>query len=187
MKYYTKIITLLISIISINLGNAQTINETKEYIIDKVKVNPLKSYKTDAVFGDKILPHVVNIYAGEELKKDEQERIFIIEATLLHQGKPILVLLSAFDVKGINSVTVASQKNNNGREFNYLAINIKNDFLNKTITPKEGGQYETQPNNNNGIVEIPVNLTKEGYDSLRKAFLHLCKSYGGSPLKDGLF
>lgn len=187
MKKIKKLLTIIFYLNAINFGYSQSISETKDYIIDKIKTNSFSSYKIDAFFGNQILPIDLYTLSGKTLHKDEEDRIFIIDQGLMSEGKLLIKNFWIFDVKGINSISVNRIRKANGDEYSYLVLNIKNEFINRISSLEKDGSYEIKDNNNNGKVEIAVDLSKEGYESLRKALLHLCKAYGGSPIKDGLF
>lgn len=91
--------------------------------------------------------------------------------------------MSFFDVKGIKSIHVKSEYFEGELTTRKLVINMKEGYLSKYrdavgISIEE--KYVTQ-------IDIHTGMTLDQLEKLKKAFIHLCKLFGGSPIDDDMF
>ncbi|WP_242926840.1 hypothetical protein [Pontibacter vulgaris] len=182
-KFYSFL--LLFFVLTATASYAQTISQTKAYIIDKIIVNPWDSQVMEAVFLDKLTIDQSKQLTGKILEEDEKERILSNNQIVEDLGKQIFAVMYSFDVKGINSVTLSSQIHpKTGEKLNSLIISINESYLSVTKHKVFGGgnTYDRRD-----TIEIPLKLNEAELKLLKKAFLHLCKLYGGNPIKEDLF
>jgi len=164
-------------------GFSQNIDDTKAFIVSKIESFTSAQYKSYCGYGDDYNRSDLAEVAGKSFDTSVQKRLLFYERDYLELGTMPFIYI--FDVKGISGIETATQKSNSGNiTYFELHISFKPGYFYQARTKDYQGQFI---NLDQVVAMILVNGPMEEVMRVKKALLHLCKLYGGSPLDDNLF
>jgi hypothetical protein len=171
----------IIFLFSFCSGFAQTIEQTKQYIMGKIESFPPIGSRTEALFADGALYGDAKNFTGVDFDKEIQSRLLIYVNTYIVDNQPFGSIVYTFDVKGISTLNVSTELGNDGyTKYNVLNIHIKSRYICRSRVGKRDSQYKS-------LIQIPLNLSIEELEKLKSSFIHLSILYGGNPVLDDLF
>lgn len=166
-----KMKTTLLIFLSLALLNdtviGQPIPETKVLITDLINNYGHSAYKIYGTYADKVAPGDLRPYF--DVDTHELSRILITERC--SNTAPICVT-NFFDLKGIETIAIV-------KEGNFLIIKLK--VFSEYLSVHEERIIEEKITKNDTVLIFFGPESKEQAERLKKAFIHLSKSYGGQP------
>lgn len=183
MMIRIRILFLTALLFRFNPSFSQNVDDTKAFIVSKIQSFTSAQYKSYCGYGDDYLRSDLIEVAGKSFDTSVQKRLLFYERDYLELGTMPFIYI--FDVKGISGIETATEKSNSGDITYYeLHISFKPGYFYQTRTKDYQGQLI---NRDEAVATILVNGPIEEVMRVKKALLHLCKLYGGSPLDDNLF
>jgi len=168
------IVSLTLIIFSPKISG-QTLNETKDFISEKVKANPPASrYRNYIFWGNNIKEHVANKVAQKSLTKNELKYLFIYTYEVM-----VMRVDQYIDIRDIKKISTIRNTKGNYKSYViklYLHHNYSNNK--RTILPDE------EKNEYLNNLKISVAQDKEIATKIKKAIIHLGKLHGIS-ITDG--
>ncbi len=177
----TILTTLLLGVVLTTSSFAQSTQDTKDFIREKIDANnPIPSYD-NFVFFENILKGDASYFAGKELTDEEFKHLFIYGREC-HNSENLssgiwLTVAECIDARGITKVSTTR----NTGEDNYYSIKV---YLSGEYYAKEYGntgvaKWEYLPH-----MEILIGDNAEAANKIKKAIIHLGQVYGVT-VKDG--
>lgn len=177
------VILLLLLLFSISI-NAQSIKDTKDFIVEKVDANdPISSYDNAIFFNESILKTDANKLAGKILSESEFKHIFIYATDCYFDGTRKKWWLTTAHIIDVRDITKVSTTRNTGDD-NYYIISVyighdyfATDYSKLANKDKPDHKYLSK-------MEIAISDNSIAAEKIKKAIIHLSHSYGGKA-KDG--
>jgi len=178
-----KTFTLAVLLIFSKFLCAQTEDQTIQYLKDIINSYPVATYTHECYSHNDFNIGDAKFLYGENFTEESYKHLFVYQRSLLTKNG-IATFVHLMDIKEISSIKITQLDFGGGTIHNTLVLNFKpNSLCKKKI--QINGVYSEQ--NINGKVEISLNLTIGDLEELKRAFLHLCELYGGSPANENLF
>jgi hypothetical protein len=167
----------LISFISIN---AQSLEDTKDFLINEINSNPpQKNYTYSLYFKDNITPSDANLYSNKKLTNDEYENLFFFIYEISNNSGGYGISRGFFlDIRDISKVTTTQIFSEN---YNKLTLYIENKYYAKEFTETMSTDAKWEYFSK---FEIFISGDFSNLQKVKKALIHL-GSLKGKSVKDG--
>jgi len=177
MKYFIGTTLFFVTIFSIN---AQTIEETREYLVERITANPPSSNYKNYVF---MKGHVIKIDASnlvnESLSEDKFENILIVARELYDRGGNLaFTVFESIDIAGAEKISLI--KRTDGGGYYEISIKRKYGYLCKEKYTDVLGKREFKDLDK---MTILIGNDYESAAKIKKAIIHFAK-LRGVELKD---
>lgn len=165
---------------------SQTLQDTKDFIIEKVTSNNPLSNHINYIFFQNILESGANKLAGKKLSKDEFDNIFIYSYEVYsgkHNENWMWSIAQVIDIRDVKKVSTTKTTG----KYNFYTINvyIGNNFYSKNYNNNlmsDSPEYKYLDK-----MEIIVSDNKETVEKIKKAIIHLAKLKGANVIDGDLF
>jgi hypothetical protein len=175
--------TLLLGFVLITNSFAQSAQDTKDFIREKIDANdPIPSYD-NFVFFENILKPDADHLAGKKLTDEEFKHLFIYGREChINDNRSSGIWLTVAECIDVRGITKVSTTRNTGKD-NYYSIKV---YLSGEYYAKkyyhgmgEDAKWEYLPH-----MEILIGDNAEAANKIKKAIIHLGQVYGIT-IKDG--
>jgi len=166
---------------------AQTVQDTKEFIIEQVKSNPpLSNYVNYIFFKDNILKWDADKLAGKTLSTQEFENLFIYSREVYYREGMTGWLWSVaeiIDIRDMRKVSIQKSNGNNGEVFYSINIYLNDIYFNTSYYSDKN----KKENKYLDVMKIVIGNNYEASVKIKKAIIHLGKLYGVTVIDGDFF
>lgn len=183
----TKIIALVFFAFSYSITYAQSIEDTKDFIIEKVEANdPISAYDNTIFFNSNILWSDINKLAGKTLSESEFKHSFVYARDCYFDGSRTKWWLTVAQIIDVRDIIKVSTTRNVGED-NYYTITV---YVGNKYYAKEFGLLvmNDEPEFKYlSKMEILISDNEEIAKKIKKAILHLANSSGAKAIDGDMF
>lgn len=181
MKKHISVLVFLLALHNLSIG--QTLQDTKDYVSEKIDAyDPIPNYDNFTFFQN-IIPVDASELAGKKLSEEELKNLFIYGRECHTQDNKSsgvwLTVAEVIDMRGITKVSTTKFTN----KYTYYSINVylSGEYYAKKYSKTASGQPEHKSLDK---MEILVNCSSEIAEKIKTAIIHLGK-LSGATVKDG--
>lgn len=177
-----KPIYLIAFLLFFQLSKAQTIADTKDFIVEQVKANPpLSNYKSTVFFEDDVLKSDAEKIAGKTLSNAEFDNIFIFIYDVFTNSGDIYLFTKGFIIDIRDIIKVSTTKVTGKHDLYKISVYIGNRFYAKEYNDSDSGGATREYIDK---MEISIANSSETAQKIKKAIIYLGKTHG-IIVKDG--
>lgn len=180
---YTKYILMSALLISTSFLNAQSMQDTKDYVKELVDNNtPLSNYQNALFFKENIVKSDADDIAGKNLSYEEYNNIIIYMREVFYEGRKgwLWSVGETADLRDFDKIMIRKSQNKDKYAY-YIVVYLKGKYHKKKYNHVKGSPKEYKPLDK---IEILIGDDYETAKKIKKALIHLGK-LSGSEVRDG--